>query len=70
MSNFDYCPIVCFFTSRASITKMKKNQERALRVVLKDSRSSYEEMLGNLKVDSMRMNGLKKIVHRNPQAFK
>ena len=61
MSNFDYCPIVCFFTSRASITKMEKIQERALRFVLKDSRSSYEEMLGNLKVDSIRMNGLKKL---------
>ena len=61
MSNFDYCPIVWFFTSRASITKMEKIQERALRFVLKDSRSSYEEMLGNLKVDSIRMNGLKKL---------
>ena len=70
MSNFDYCPIVWFFTSRASITKMEKIQERALRFVLKDSRSSYEEMLGNLKVDSIRMNGLKKVVHRNLQAFK
>ena len=61
MSNFDYCPIVWFFTSRASITKMEKIQERALRFVLKDSRSSYEEMLGNLEVDSIRMNGLKKL---------
>ena len=61
MSNFDYCPIVWYFTSHASITKMEKNQERALRFVLKDSRSSYDEMLGNLKVDSIRTNGLKQL---------
>ena len=49
-----------FFTSRANITKMEKIQERALMFVPEDSRSSYEEMLGNLKVDAIRMNGLKK----------
>ena len=38
-----------------------KIQERALRFVLKGSHSSYEEMLGNLEVDSIRMNGLKKL---------
>ena len=59
-----------FFTSRASITKMEKIQEKALRFVLKDSGSSYDEILGNLKVDSIRMNRLKKVVHRNLQAFK
>ena len=34
------------------------------------SRSSYEEMLGNLKVDSIRKNRLKNIVHGNLQALK
>ena len=28
VSNFNYCPLVCFFTSRASITKIQKLQER------------------------------------------
>ena len=40
---------------------MEKIEERALRFVLKDSQSSYEEMLGYLKVDSIPMNGLQKL---------
>ena len=60
MSNFDYCPVVCVcFNSHAGITEMGKIQERSLRFVLKDSRSSYREMLGKMKVDSIRIYGLK-----------
>ena len=70
MSNYDYCPIVCFLLAVLAFPKWKTIQERALRFVLKDSRSSYEEMLGNLKVDSIGMNVLKKVVRRNQQAFK
>ena len=44
-SNFNYCPLVWFFTSRASITKIQKLQERALRFVLKYSTSNYETLL-------------------------
>ena len=40
-SHFNYCPLVWFFTSKASIAKMQKIQERALRFVLKDSISDY-----------------------------
>ena len=59
LSNFDYSPDVFVFTSCTSITKMEKIQERVLSFVLKDSCSSYEEMLGKLKVDSNQINGLK-----------
>ena len=44
VSNFNYCPLVWFFTSRASIMKMQKLQERVLRFVLKDSVSDYETL--------------------------
>ena len=44
-SHFNYCPLVWFFTSRASIVKMQKNQEQALRFVLKDSVSDYKSLL-------------------------
>ena len=43
-SHFNYCPFVWFFTSRASIIKMQKIQQRALRFVLKDSVSDYESV--------------------------
>ena len=62
MSNFDY------LSCRASITKMVKDQERALSFVLKDSHFSYE-MLGKLKVDSIGING-PKFVFRHLKAFK
>ena len=40
-SNFNYCPLLWFFTSRESIDKLDKIQERALRFVLKDHISDY-----------------------------
>ena len=59
ISNFNYCPLVWFFTSRASIMKMQKLQERALRFVLKDSISDYETLLSKGGVDSFRISSLK-----------
>ena len=41
-ANFNYCPLVCFFTSRKSIDMIEKIQERALRFVLRDQVSSYQ----------------------------
>ena len=54
VSNFNYCPLVCFFTSRASITKIQK-----LRFVLKDSISDYDTLLSKGGVDSFRISSLK-----------
>ena len=59
VSNFSYCPLVCFFTSRASITKIQKLLERALRFVLKDSISDYDTLLSKGGVDSFRISSLK-----------
>ena len=40
-SNFNYCPLMWFFTSRKSIKKIDKIQERALRFILKDHTRNY-----------------------------
>lgn len=58
-SHFNYCPLVWFFTSRASIVKMQKVQERALRFVLKDSVSDYESLLSKTGFDSFRISSIK-----------
>ena len=58
-SHFNYCPLVCFFTSRASIVKMQKIQERALRFVLKDSVSDYKSLISKSGVDSFRISSMK-----------
>ena len=59
VSNFNYCPLVWYFTSRESINKMQKIQERALRFVLKDSTSDYNTLLSKCGVDSFRISSLK-----------
>lgn len=45
VSNFNYCPIAWHFCSTASMMKMEKVQERALRFINNDFTSSLEELL-------------------------
>ena len=59
VSNFNYCPLVYYFTSRESINKMQKIQERALRFVLKDSVSDYDTLLTKFGIDSFRISSLR-----------
>ena len=59
VSNFNDCLLVCLFTSRASITKIQKLQERALRFVLKNSIADYDTLLSKDAVDSLRLSSLK-----------
>ena len=58
-SNFNYCPLVWFFTSRESIDKIDKIQERALRFVLKDHISDYTNLLLKSGFDSFRIYAVK-----------
>ena len=58
-SNFNYCPLVWFFTSRESIDKIDKIQERALRFVLKDHISDYKNLLLKSGFDSFRIYAIK-----------
>ena len=61
-SNFNYCPLVWFFTSRGSINKIDKIQERALRFVLKDHTSSYNDLLLKSGFDSFRIYAVKSLM--------
>ena len=54
-SNFNYCPLVSFFTSRESIDKIDKIQERALRFVLKYYISNRNNLLLKSGFDSFRI---------------
>ena len=58
-SNFNYCPLVWFFTSRESIDKIDKIQERAIRFVLKDHISDYTNLLLKSGFDSFRIYAVK-----------
>ena len=44
-SNFDYCPLVWYFSSSKSLQKIEKLQERALRLLHNDHTSSYNDLL-------------------------
>ena len=44
-SQFGYCPLIWMFHSRKLNNKINKLQERALRIVYKDTHSSFEELL-------------------------
>ena len=61
-SNFNYCPLVWFFTSRESINKIDKIQERALRFVLKDHTSSYNDLLLKSGFHSFRIHAVKSLM--------
>ena len=61
-SNFNYCPLVWFFTSRESINKIDKIQERALRFVLKDHISNYKNLLLKSGFDSFRIYAVKSLM--------
>ena len=61
-SNFNYCPLVWFFTSRDSINKIDKIQERALRFVLKDHISCYKDLLMKSGFDSFRIYAVKSLM--------
>ena len=45
MSHFSYCPLVWMFHDRATNNKTNKVNERALRIMHKDSTSNFQELL-------------------------
>ena len=45
LSNFNYCPLVWMLSSVKSLNKIENLQKRALRFMLSDYKSSYDELL-------------------------
>ena len=45
MSNFNYCPLIWHFCSKANTNKLEKIQERALRFIYNDHSSTYTDLL-------------------------
>ena len=45
-SHFSYCPLIWMFHDRALNAKVNKIQERALRIVYKNSHADFETLLG------------------------
>ena len=53
LANFNYCPLVWYFTSAKQINKIEEIQERALRYISDDYDSNFQQLLENSKFVSM-----------------
>ena len=53
LANFNYCPLVWYFTSAKQINKIEKIQERALRYISDDYDSNKQQLLENNTFVSM-----------------
>ena len=58
-SNFNYCPLVWHFCSKAATKKIEKIQERCLRIIQNDYQSSYETLLQKSKTTTMEIKRLR-----------
>ena len=58
-SNFNYCPLVWYFSSAKSLEKIEKIQERALRYLYNDHLSSYSELLEKSERSTMHVSHLR-----------
>ena len=59
--HFNYCQLVWYFTTAKQLQKLEKIQERALRFITDDYRSTYENLLINTEEISMRMGQIQKL---------
>jgi hypothetical protein len=59
LSNFNYCPLVWHFCGESNTKKLEKIQERALRFIYNNSDSSYENLLEQSQLPSLRLRRLR-----------
>ena len=59
LSNFNYCTLIWHFCSESNTAKIKKIQERALRLVLDDHISDYPTLLGKSAIDPLKTKRIK-----------
>ena len=73
LSNFNYCPPVWMLTNAKSVYKIEAIQKRALRFMLNDYESSYEDLLkksGNPSMNLLCTEIYKTIEDLNPEFIK
>ena len=70
MSNLNYCPFVWYFCSRSNLSKLEVMQERALRLVYRNYKSSYEERLDQAKLQSLHLGRLRSLATETHKAVR
>ena len=58
-SNFNYCPLVWHFCSKASTDKLEKMQYRVVRLVFKDFTSSYDDLLTKANMPTLHISRMR-----------
>ena len=61
ISNFNYCPVVWLFTNKSSLSKLENIQKRALRFVLNDYESDYNDLLTKANVLGIKIMTLRQL---------
>ena len=64
LANFNYCPLVWYFTSAKQINKIEKIQERALRYISDDYDSNYQQLLETISLYQWKLKGNKHYVRK------
>ena len=62
MSNFNYCSLVWNFSSAQSLNKIENLQKRALRFLLNDYNSTYEDLLEKSGYLNMNLRRLQRLL--------
>ena len=60
-SNFNYCPLVCMFSSAKSLNKIESLQKRALRYLYSDYESPYDTLLAKSGKVTMKASRLRSL---------
>ena len=62
MSNFNYCPLIWLFCSKAANSTINRVHKRALRVLYQDLESSFEELLSRHDDVTIHVKNLQKLL--------
>ncbi len=65
LAHFNYCPMVWQFCGKASTKKIELIQERALRFLLNDQKSTYHELLEKCNYTTMLTRRIKTIAMKD-----
>lgn len=60
-SNFNYCPVIWHFCSKANTEKLEKLQHRGLKIVFNDYSSSYSDLLNRVNLPTLHLGRLRTI---------
>ena len=62
LSNFNYCPLIWLFSTKASNNEINRTHKRALRILFKDYDSSFNELLEKSESVNIHVQNLRKLM--------